>query len=252
MKKQIAYNPYGFHQEESRFKKLTRIAVWGGSVASLILFLFGYQLLVANRAPRALSLIVSYLSEGISVVALFTLLALLVLTVSHEETALRKSLLLSETIALFSLSVVLRMLLYFLTAVIDNTGILGDFYLNDVTLFYLTFAGGFRLIMNTLSSLFGVLMILVVLLVSTWLVKKEYQKGERGKLSHMMAKLPLLTYLALSVGSALINTVMSIIDIGIALDATVIFTLLLPYIEIAVYTVIGHFVMQEVIKLFEN
>lgn len=250
MKKPI-YHPYGI-KDQAGFLKGLALFIWGGIAASLFLNFFLYQLLSANRAASWLCQIAFYLSDGVSTVSLFCTLALLVLTYAHEEKALRKKLLVSETLALFSLSFVLRLLLYYLSALIDTGDFLG-FYLNDVTLSYLTEAGGFRFFMSALTAFLGILTVLLVVFLSAAFLKKRYQGArERGKAEKGMLQIPTLVYLAVSVTFALIDTVMTVIDKGFAFEFSVIFTLVLPYLEIAIYTLIGHFVIDEVVRYYEK
>ncbi|MBQ7364279.1 MAG: hypothetical protein IJW46_01630 [Clostridia bacterium] len=253
MKPSKTYNPYGLLDKTARFRTLSRIAVWGGAALSLVLFFALYQLLVANGAPSWLSLCAYYLSECVSTSFLFILLALAVVTVAREEHALQKRLVLQETIALVGLSLCLRMLLYYLTALIDQTLDLGGFYFNDVTLQYLTEAGGFHFFMAVLSAFFGIVTMLCVLLITLFLVKKSYrQTNLRGRVSDRMKKLPVIVYLAISTGFALINTVMTVIDIGISADFSVIFSLLLPYLEIALFTLVGYYIVSQTVSYFED
>lgn len=251
MKIKPTHNPYGL-KDTAGFVKFARLVIWGGNAISLALFFFVYQLLVANSAPSFLTLTVFYLSECFSASLLFATLALLLLTVVHEEKALSRRLIWEESLALILLSLILRMSLYFLTAVLDNLHLFGGFYLNDVTLSYLLEAGGFNLIMRSLSAFFGVVTMLAVILVSFFWIKKRYAKGIRGKIDSMMKKIPILVYLAISVGFAIINTVMTVIDLGISLSFSVIFSLLLPYIEIAVLTLVGQYIVDEVIRHLEK
>ncbi|MBR2987625.1 MAG: hypothetical protein IKC63_06360 [Clostridia bacterium] len=245
--KHTQYNPYGIHERTDAFKKFGRILVWGGGGGSLVLFFLLYQLLVANGAPSWLCLAAHYLTQAFSVFMMFGIMALTVIATAHEESALRKSLLLQEIAALFSLSLILRMALYFLTALIDASFDLGGFYLNDVTLSFLTEAYGFQFLMSTLSAFLGVLSMSMVLLLSAYLIKRLYRKAAtRGAVSDAMKKAPVLVYLAVSGFFALINTVMTVIDLGFSLDFSVIFSLLLPYLEIALFTLLGYYVISEI------
>jgi hypothetical protein len=249
--KHAVYNPYGL-KDQASFLRFARLVIYGGCGAGLFVFFFIYQVLVANSAPSWLSLTVYYLSEAVTTAALFATLALIAIAITREEWRLVKRLLWEEIASLFLLSFLLRILLYLFTAFIDSTGILGGFYLNDVTLSYLVDAYAFNLIMRAVSVLFGVATMLAVVLLSTHLIKKQYQKGVRGKITDAHKKLPLIVYLAVSIGFALVNTVMTVIDLGVALKFSIIFSLILPYVEIGVLTLIGQYVIEEVVKHFEN
>lgn len=250
--KKTAYNPYALGARREAYIKWSKLLTFGGTGLSVFLFFALFQLLVANGAPSWLSLAAYYLSEAVSTTVLFGIMALLVLSVSHEETDLGNRLVWQEIAALVSISLFLRMLLYYLTAVIDAKLDLGGFYFNDVTLTYLTEADGFQFFMATLSAFLGVVTMILVLLLSRYFVKRAYRQANcRGKTFDLMKKLPVLVYLAVSVASAVINTVISIVDHGIAFEFSVIFTLLLPYIEIALFTLVGHYVILAVVSHFE-
>lgn len=249
--KKPTYNSYGIKDKAGFLKGLT-LFIWGGNAVSLFLNVFLFQLLSANRVASWLCQIAFYLSDSVSTVSLFATLALLVLAFAHEEDKLRQRLYTHEALALFSLSFVLRLLLYYLSALIDAADFLG-FYLNDVTLSYLTEAGGFRFFMSALTSFLGIVTVLLVVFLSAVFLKKRYQSAsERGKVAKGMLQIPTLVYLAVSVTFALIDTVMTVIDKGFALEFSVIFTLVLPYLEIAIYTLIGHFVIDEIVHHYEK
>ena len=251
MKDTTTYNPYGI-KDRAAFLKLLRFSVFICPLISLALYFFVYQLLVANGAPNILATIVFYLTEAVSTAALFLTLALMALTVTHEETALRKKLLLWEALSLFGLSFVFRILFYLFTVFLDGLSFLGGFYLNDITMSYLFDQGAinfwFKLV---IPAFFGVLSMLFVVFLSLALVKKSYGKGLRGKTVEQIKKIPILVYLGVSVTFALLNTVLTIIDIGFAFTFSVVFTILLPYIEIAVLTFIGQYVIEETVSHLE-
>lgn len=250
--KQSTYNPYGV-KDRAAFERLFRLAVWICPLISLALYFLVYQLLVANGAPSFLVTTVFYLTEAVSTAALFATLALLVLSVTHEETALRRRLLIAESVSLLAISFVLRIGLYILTAFFDHLGFLGGFYLNDVTISYIFDKGAFNFRMKlVLPTFFGILSMLFVILLSLFLVKRSYQKGLRGKTGEHTRKIPILVYLGVSVSFALINTVMTIVDIGFAFTFPVVFTILLPYIEIAVLTFIGQYVVDEIVSRLDG
>lgn len=251
MKRKPTYNPYAI-KNEAGFSKLLRASVLICPLISLALYFFGYQLLVANGAPRFLSTTVYYISEVLSTGALFATLALLLLTVTHEEAEKRRKLLLWETASLFGISLVARVGIYLLTAFLDELRFLGGFYLNDVTLSYLVDKGAFNLLMLMLSVFLGVLSMLFVIFVSLALVKKVYSKTLRGKSDKKLLKLPVLVYLIVSLTFALLETVITVWDIGFALTASVLSTLLMPYFEIAILTFVGQYLMGEIVSHFES
>lgn len=250
MMKKPTYNPYGF-SDKARFVKAMRLFVWGGIALGIALHFLVYQPLFANSAPRWITKTVFYLSDGISTAALFATLALLVLTVSHEEGTLRKKLFIEESLALVLLSLVLRMLLDLGTAAIDHADFLG-FYLNDVTLSSLLNDFGFGFWMRSLSALFGILTMLLVIGVSAILLYRRYQSCERGKTAESLKRLPTLVYLGVSLMFAVIETVMTIAELGFAFEFGVLFTLLLPYLEIAIYTLVGKYLIDEIVTRFET
>ncbi len=252
MKEKTTYNPYGVKDKDG-FSRLSRITVWFCPLISLALYFFAYQLLVANRAPELFATVVYYLTEAFSTATLFAFLALLILTVAHEERAMTKKLLFREALSLFLISFVLRVFWYILTVFLDNLGFLGGFYLNDVTLSYLFDMSAFNFWMKLIvPSSLGVLSMFFVIFLSLYFAKKVYAKGLRGKTDDRLLKIPIFVYLAVSVVFAVINTVMTIVDIGFALTFPVVFTLLLPYVEIGVLTVIGQYVIGEIVARFDK
>lgn len=251
MKDKNTYNPYAV-KDAAGFLKWAKRVIWLCPLLSLALYFFVYQLLVANRAPSFLSTVVFYINEAFSGATLFAFLALVVLLVAHEEKEKQKTLLLWQTVSLFSISFLLRVGMYLLTMLIDGWGILGGFYLNDRTLSFYFGANSFNFWMNlVLPSLLGVLSMLLVILLSRRFVKKAYGKGLRGVTTPMLLKIPLLVYLAVSVFFALFESVMTVIELGFAFKFSVVLTLLLPYVEIGVLTFIGQYVIGEIVSRFE-
>lgn len=251
MKKKPTYNPYAI-QDQSGFLKWTHRIVWLCPLISLALYFFVYQLLVANRAPSFLATAAFYLNEAFSGAVLFAFLALFVLTVAHEEKALGGKLLLWQTASLFLLSFVLRVAFYLLTLFVDSLGIFGGFYLNDRLFSYFFADGGFNFWFNlVLPTLVGVLSMFFVILLSRYFVKKAYGGALRGKTNEKLLKIPILVYLAVSVAFALFESVMTVIELGFALKLSVVLTLILPYIKIGVLTLIGQYVIEEVVSRFE-
>jgi len=251
MKEKNTYNPYAI-KDRGGFLKWSRAVVWLCPLISLALYFFVYQLLVANRAPSFLATVAFYLNEAFSGAVLFSFLALFVLTVAHEEKALGRKLLLWQTVSLFLLSFFLRVAFYLLTLFVDDLGILGGFYLNDRLFSYFFEDGGFNFWFNlVLPSLLGVFSMFFVILLSRYFVKKAYGKALRGKTNEKLVKIPILVYLAVSVAFALFESVMTVIELGFALKLSVVLTLLLPYIEIGVLTLIGQYVIEEVVSRFE-
>ena len=249
--KKSAYNPYGIHGKEELFRKLTLLSTWGAALVGSLLFFPFLQVIRGNSWPSFLYDLWYYLSELVSAAALFTVFALGVVATVHEEKALKKKLFRREAYAILSLTVAARLFLYWLGAFLDSKLRL-PFHFSDVTLSYLTNGNGFRLAMQTFSSLVNFGLTLVMILLVFRFVEKSYEKGERGKKNDRMLRLPAFVYLGVSLVSAVVNTVLTVIDYGISADPSVIISLILPYVEIAAVTLLGYYYLPFAVGLFEE
>ncbi len=250
MKKNETYNPYGLGDKTPVFRRYAFFSTFGAALLGLFFFLI-LQLLQANSAPVFLYYLVYYLSEVVSAGSLFALMALGVVAIAREEPALRKGLLKRETIALFSLSFAAKLFLYWLTALIDAKTSL-PFSFNNETLSLLMAAGGFRFFMSALSALLNLGLTLLTLFVAFALVRKIYKRaGPRGKIHPLMKKLPVFVYLAMALLSAIVNTILTILDYGISSSLNVLITLFMPYLAIAAYALLGYFFLCRLTDFFE-
>lgn len=249
MKKNENYNPYGLHEKEPLFKKIAFWSIFGASLAGLVFFL-ALQMLRANSAPTFVYYLVYYLSEVVSTGSLFALLALGAVSIAREEEGLRRKLLRREAAALFGISFAAKLFLYWLTALLDAKLVL-PFYFNNVTLSYLTASGGFRFIMSALSSLVNLTLTFLMLYVAFRLVRNAYLRGgKRGSLLPAMKKIPVFVYLTVALLSAVINTILTILDYGISASPGVLITLAMPYVAIAAYALLGQFFLNRLTDLF--
>lgn len=249
MKKNETYNPYGLGDKTPVFRKYAVFSTFGAALLGLCFFLI-LQLLRANSAPAFLYYLVYYLSEVVSAGSLFALMALGVVAIAREETALRKGLLKRETIALFSLSFGAKLFLYWLTAVIDAKTSL-PFAFNNETLSLLMAASGFRFFMSALSALFNLGLTLLTLFIVFALVRRVYNRaGQRGKILPRMKRLPVFIYLAVALFSAIVNTILTILDIGISGNLNVLINLFMPYLAIAAYALLGYFFLCRLTDFF--
>ena len=193
--------------------------------------------------------VVYYLSEILSVGGLFALLALLVVAVAHEDDSLRRKALRWEIGATIVLSFALRIFVYWFTAFLDKK-LMIDFYFNDKTLAHLVHGGA--LTSYIFSSLFNLPVLLFVILLSLRLVRANYRASQRGMASGMMKKIPVVVYLAVAVIFAVIETILTINDLGIAASMNVLTTLLMPYIEIALFTLLGSYLLTYLVEWFDQ
>ncbi len=246
-----SYNPNALSADKKAlFKTLLRISTIIAAAVGTLLFLV-LQLLLANGAHTILKNIVTYLSEIISTVALFTVFSLVIVAVMRNETELYSKTLKLETIALATIAVAARFILYFLSALID-TKLGGSFYFCDVTFYYLTESNGYRLWMWLLSALVNSIALPLAMIVVTKQIVSRQMASSREKLEQRKTVIPVLVYLAVSLLFAIIDTVLTIISYGISASLIVIVTLVTPYIEIVLYSLLGYFTVKYVTPLFEE
>ncbi|MBQ4121031.1 MAG: hypothetical protein IJD35_03350 [Clostridia bacterium] len=251
MRKKQVYNPYAL--EEGKQKDYHRLLLFATLGASLIGSLFFFplsQMLTANGADAVWKYLVYYISEIVSVGALFSVLALFTVAVAHEEHTLRKKTMLWEILTLVFISFALRIFLYWLAAFLDKQLML-DFYFNDKTLDHLVRGGA--LLSYIVSSLLNLPVLLLVLFVSLRLVRSFYRKSNvRGEAVPMMKKIPVVVYLAVAVIFAAIETGFTIAELGFSLRFQVVTTILMPYIEIALFSLLGYYVLSYLVDAFDK
>ena len=160
MRKTVGYNPYTLGEKKKSYTRLVWfVAVVVPLFASLVFFPISLML-EANGASSVFKYIVYYLSELLSVGALFATLSLGVVAVSHEERALRRKTLLLQCAGYLVFAFLLRVFLYWLTAYLDSV-LLWDFYFNDKTLAHLVKGGA--LLAYLFSSFLNLVLLLAVL-----------------------------------------------------------------------------------------
>ena len=250
MRKKQEYNPYGLEDKQKEYYRLMWIATVGASLVGSLIFFPILQMMAANAAGTVWKYLVYYLSEIVSVGALFAVLALFTVAIAHEESALRRKALLWEIVSVVFFSFALRIFLYWLTAYLDKQ-LMIDFYFNDKTLDHLVRGGA--LLSYIVSSILNLPVLLLVLLVSLRLVRSSYRKlGVRGVASPMMKKIPVVVYLVVAVVFAAIETGFTIADLGFSLTFQVVTTILMPYIEIALYSLLGYYMHSYIVDAFDK
>lgn len=68
----------------------------------------------------------------------------------------------------------------------------------------------------------------------------------------MMKKLPVVVYLAVAVIFAAIETGFTIAELGFSLRFQVVTTILMPYIEIALFSLLGYYVLSYLVDAFDK
>ncbi len=251
MRNKQVYNPYTLDDNKQKdFRRLILIATVGASLLGSLLFFPLSQILTANGAASFWKYAVYYISEILSVGALFTVLALFTVAIAHEEHALRKKTLLWELVSVVLFSFALRIFLYWFTAFLDKHLTL-DFYFNDKTLDHLVRGGA--LLSYIMSSLLNLPILLLVLFVSLRLVRTCYRKSSvRGAAVPMMKKIPVIVYLAVAVLFAAIESVFTVMELGFSLSFQVVTTILMPYIEIALFSLFGYYLLSYLVDAFDK
>lgn len=250
MRKKQEYNPYGLEDKQKEYHRLLWPATIGASLAGSLFFFPLSQILTANGAGAVWRYLVYYLSEIVSSGALFAVLALFTVAVAHEEAALRRKALLWEILTLVVVSFALRIFLYWFTAFLDKQ-LMIDFYFNDKTLAHLLEGGA--LLSYIASSILNLPVLLLVLLVSLRLVRVCYRKsGVRGEATSMMKKIPVVVYLVVAVVFAAIETGFTVAELGFSLTFRVVFTILMPYIEIALFSLLGYYLLSYIVDCFDK
>jgi len=236
--------------KQKDFRRLMLLSTVGVSLLGSLLFFPLSQILTANGAASAWKYLVYYISEILSVGALFSVLALFTIAVAHEEHTLRKKTMLWELLTLVFISFALRIFLYWFTAFLDKQLML-DFYFNDKTLDHLTRGGA--LISFIMSSLLNLPVLLLVLFVSLYSVRVCYQKSSvRGEAVPMMKKIPVVVYLAVAVLFAAVETGFTVAELGFSLSFQVVTTILMPYIEIALFSLFGYYLLSYLVDAFDK
>ena len=250
MRKKQTYNPYSIEEKGKEYRRLAWIATLGAALVGSVFFFPLSQMLAANSAPSFVKYAVYYLSEIISVAALFTVLALFTVAVAHEEKRLCRNVLLWELASVVFISFALRIFLYWFTAFLDKQLSI-DFYFNDKTLAHLVKGGA--LLSYIMSSFLNMPILLLVLFVSLHLVRKSYRKsGVRGEATMMMKKIPVVVYLVVATVFAVVESVFTIVDLGFAMSFKVVSTILLPYIEIALFSILGYYLHAYLVDCFDK
>ena len=250
MRKKQEFNPFRLDYKEQEYHRLLWLSTIGVSLVGSLLFFPLTLILTANGAGSVWKYLVYYISEIVSAGGLFATLALFTVSVAHEERALRKKVWLWESISLVLISFLLRVVLYWFTAFLDKQLMIG-FYFNDKTLEHLTEGGA--LLSYIASSLLNLPVLFLVLALSLAFVKRSYRKaGVRGVAFPMMKKLPVVVYLLVAVVFAVIETVFTVIDLGFAFSPQVITTTLLPYIEIALFSLLGYYLLSYIVDCFDR
>lgn len=250
MRKNQEFNPYGLEEKETEFRRLMWLSTLGAALVGSLFFFPLSQILAANGAGSVWKYLVYYLSEILSAGALFAALALFVVSVAHEDRALCKKALLWESLSLVFVSVALRIFVYWLTAYLDKL-LMIDFYFNDKTLAHLVNGGA--LLSYIASSILNLPVLFIVLLVSLYLIKRAYRaSGVRGQASLMMKKLPVVVYLTVALVFAVIETVFTVSELGFSLTFQVVLTILMPYIEIALFSLLGYYLLSYIVDCFDR
>lgn len=250
MRKKIVYNPYALENKEKEFRRLMLLSTLGASLIGSLFFFPLSQILTANGAASFWRYMVYYISEIVSVAALFSVLALFTVAVAHEEHTLRRKTLLWELVTVVLFSFVLRIFLYWFTAYLDKQFQI-DFYFNDKTLAHLVDGGA--LLSYILSSFLNLPVLLLVLLLSIRLVRSSYRKSSvRGEATETMKKIPVVIYLSVAVVFAAIETVFTIVDLGFSFSFQVLTTTLLPYFEIALFSLLGYYLLSYIVDCFDK
>ena len=250
MRKKQEFNPYGLEEKEKEFHRLLWLSTLGASLVGSLFFFPLSQILTANGAHAVWKYLVYYLSEILSSGALFAALALLAVAVAHEDRALCRKAFLWEGLSLVLISSALRIFIYWLTAFLDKL-LMIDFYFNDKTLAHLVEGGA--LLSYIASSILNLPVLFAVLLISLYLIKRAYRSsGVRGKASSMMKKLPVVVYLAVAVLFAGIETGFTVAELGFSLTFQVVLTILLPYIEIMLFSLLGYYLLSYVVDCFDR
>ena len=250
MRKKYDFNPYSIEEKGKEYRRLMWLATLGASLVGSLFFFPLSQILAANGAASVWKYAVYYLSEIISVAALFAGLALFTVAVAHEEKQLCRKVILWELISVVLFSFALRIFLYWFTAFLDKQLVI-DFYFNDKTLAHLVKGGA--LLSYIMSSFLNMPILLLVLFVSLFLVRKSYRKsGVRGGAGLMMKKIPVVVYLVVAVLFAVVESVYTIIDLGFSLRFQVVVTILMPYIEIALFSLLGYYLHTYLVDCFDR
>ncbi len=252
MKKKTVYNPYGIHGQEGLFNRLLFLATFGAALVGTLFFFLLSQILQANGAPLFLKEFVYYFGEIISAASLFTLLALTVVSVSREEKTLFVSLVKKEALALFCISCLMRVFLYWLTALVDDKlGI--SFYFNDTPLSTMLANNGLGLWAWGLYTVLSAFAVVLTILLTYYLSRTVYRRsGKRGETPPFLNKLPSLIYLGITLISAIVGTVYSLIVDGFAFEASVIVDLVMPYVELALFSLAGYYYVSYLTALFKR
>lgn len=247
--KKTTENPYKLSSDAAKrsLRDAGRAICTSAFSASLIFFPL-LQMIMANGAPSALYYIVYYIGQLFTLFFFMLVFSFAFLFVRHSEEALEKRLSRKFITMQFLAVFLLRFFLFWAGAFIDDKLAI-DFYFSNVTFDGLMADGGASLIVQGIFMFINSFAIVwFVYFLSLRLVKKSYAKGVRRSSEAADAPcfyiIPTVVYFAVGFVSTVADTVMTIAENGVSTEFSAIMTLVLPYVELVVYSSAVFFLLR--------
>lgn len=234
-----------------------RILLWvtlGTALVSLFL-LFPFTSVFAANGITAASEIFSGVGRLLNAAGLFAVLGLMTLSVWYGERKLTRRLFLLEVVTLF-LGTVGRSLLYLFFAFLDSVLPDAPFFFASDTLSHVLDGGGlFSVLSYTSVNALASLGICLVTFFALKAMRRRFADKSANifaaPLPRRMLLLPVWIYLAFSLVSAVVETVMTVTSIGFSFGAGSFFALFLPYFWPVLVAGGGSVLLQKGVWAFE-
>lgn len=232
------------------FCRFSLLATLGTALLSLFL-LFPLTSVFAANGITVASEIFSGVGRLLNAAGLFGVLGLMTLSVWYGEKKLTRRLFLLEAAALF-LGTVGRSLLYLFFAFLDSVLPDAPFFFASDTLSHVLENGGlFSVLSYTAVNALASLGICLVTFFALKAMRRRLADKSAAPLPRRMLLLPVWIYLAFSLVSAIIETVMTVTSIGFSFGAGSFFALFLPYFWPVLVAGGGSVLLQKGVWAFE-
>lgn len=244
---------------DRHLKKLAMLFACLPPLADALILYPLLQIVLANTGNGILYQILSALSQIINLTGFFAVASLSVYCALASALSALGRVLALQGIAYLVLTVLLRTLVQWLLAFLDSTFVL-PFAFSNFTLQMLTESDNMMLIWSAVQLFINVIlmMVLLVIVVAITLVIRQKQTasltlesladGSAGSSFSLVLRITALIYLI----QAFINQLLTTLDLVKGSDASDVIanlaTILAPYFLLAIYTFIGYWVMQTILR----
>lgn len=244
---------------ERRLSRLTLLLALGVPIIDTLLLFPLSQIILSNSSGTSvLYEIFSQLVELFNLTTFFLLLGLAIYCALIDQTKLLGRIVALHGITSVFVVVLFRILLYYLMALLDSTYVV-PFELCNQTLHSLTSDGGAQLMALGLSLFLSQVVLFALLGLMALFALHERQKSLGGKVDLSPAclrdsfdaspipkllKLSLILFAAIALVNNMIDTVMTLIDIGAPSVFSDLMSLIVPYFMLAIHCLVSYLTLE--------